>query len=63
MSTNEALHSWWGVLRARADLQGPTPEPLYDYMTYPGLNLYVICLPRTSKKKPNLNPSMGTLYS
>ena len=30
MSTNEALHSWWGVLRARADLQGPTPEPLYD---------------------------------
>ena len=59
MSTNEALHSWWGVLRAgisRAQLQNP-------YMTYPGLNLYVICLPRTSKKKPNLNPSMGTLHS
>ena len=36
MSTNEALHSWWGVLRARADLQGPTPE--LPYMTYPGLN-------------------------
>ena len=62
MSTNEALHSWWGVLRARADLQGPTPEPLYDLPWSQLYNMLYVYQGR-AKKKPNLNPSMGTLYS
>ena len=51
MSTNEALHSWWGVLRARADLQGPTPEPLYD-LPWSQLICYMFTKDEQKKAQP-----------